>query len=267
MKNRIIHKLTLILTFLLMLGNTNLSAQEIPDAPNPPCLVNDFAKILNQEEIRMLEQKLVRFSDTTSNQITIVTVNDLKGYAISDFAIQLGEKWKVGQAKLNNGVVIVVKPKIGNERGQAFIAPGYGLEPVITDAVSRRMIENVLIPEFRKKNYYAGLDKATDDLMKLASGEISSKEYAKGKSLPAQATIVVLFVIIMIIFTMLRSARKYSQSVGHGTSFWTALWLMSTMNNSHNGSWSNFSGGSGSGGGFGGFGGGSFGGGGAGGSW
>ena len=73
---------------------------------------------------------------TTSTQVYVVIVNDLAGYDISDFAVRIGEKWGVGQKGSDNGIVIAIKPKIGNERGQAYIAIGYGLEDVIPDATA-----------------------------------------------------------------------------------------------------------------------------------
>jgi len=248
-------------------------SQDIPPRPQPPRLVNDLAGILSPQQESALESKLVHFSDTTSNQIAIVTVNSLNGNDPSSFAYEIGEKWGVGQKKFDNGVVVLVKPKHSNsDRGEAFIATGYGLEPAIPDAIARRIVEHEMIPEFRSNNYYKGLDKATTVLMKLAAGEISARGYEKQTSTPAIFSIIP-FIIIFIIFVLIRSTSRRSYGMGRSSlPFWAALWLGSTMGRSGHGSWNGFSGG-GSGfggggfGGFGGFGGGSFGGGGAGGSW
>lgn len=259
---------------LLLVFTINLNGQDIPPRPQPPRLVNDFADILNPQQENALELKLVRFNDTTSNQITIVTVQSLNGYDPAMFAYEIGSRWQVGQKEFNNGVVVLVKPKISErDRGQAYIEVGYGLEPAIPDAIAKRIVENEMISSFKRNDYYGGLNDATDVLMQLASGEISADGYSKSSETPAIFSIIP-FIIIIIAIILIRSSSR--RTVGMGRSnlpFWTALWLGSSMMGGRSGSggWNGFSGGGsgfgGGGGGFGGFGGGSFGGGGAGGSW
>ncbi len=267
--------ITKILVFLITILSINVAvAQDIPEKPVPPRLVNDFANILSKKEIRALEKKLVRFNDTTSNQIVVVTVNSLNGYSPAMFASEIGEKWGVGQKGFDNGVVILVKPKRGSsDKGHVSIQAGYGLEPVITDALAKRIIENEILPEFRNNNYFSGIDKATTILMKIASGEISEEGYAKQSG--SNGLVALLpFLVIIIVIIIIRSSQARTTGIssrGSG-SLWTALWLGSMLGNSgsSSGNWGNFTGGGsgfGGGGGFGGFGGGSFGGGGASGSW
>jgi uncharacterized protein len=259
------------LLFILFVSLWSNVVADIPPRPDPPRLVNDFADILTDSQEQALEHKLVAFNDTTSNQITVVTVKSLDGYDPNMYAAEIGIQWKIGQKEFDNGVVVLVKPKYGNERGQVAIQAGYGLEPVITDLISKRVIENEMIPEFKNNNYYGGIDRGVNVLMKLAAGEISSKDYAnKNEAAPFAA--IVPFLIFIIIFILIRVSNARSASVGHSNlPFWTAFWLGSSMGGHSSGSWNNFSGGGssgfGGGGGFGGFGGGSFGGGGASGSW
>ncbi len=260
-----------LLFIALLFISAALFAGGIPDKPNPPRLVNDFAGILSPGQEQALESKLRTFNDTTSNQIVVVTVKSLNGYDPAVFATELGHKWGVGQKKFDNGVVVLIKPKYADERGRAFIAVGYGLEPVITDALTKRIVELEMIPRFKQGDYYGGINAATDVLMKLASGEINEKIYNKQHE-GSWFTAILPFLIILIIFILIRISSARSYSIGHGTSLWTAFWLGSMMSGgSHRGSWNDFSGGGssgfGGGGGFGGFGGGGFGGGGAGGSW
>ncbi len=254
---------------------TSTFGQSIPERPSPPRLVNDFANVLSAKQVRALETKLVRFNDTTSNQITIITVKSLGDYTPSMFAYEIGEKWKVGQKGFDNGIVLLVKPKLSaSDRGRAYIAVGYGLEPVIPDAIAKRIVDNEMVPYFKQNDYYGGINQATNVLMKFAAGEISKDGYEKKPETPAVFSLLP-FIIIFIIIIMIRRSGG-SQGIGgrsSNNSLWTALLIGSMMNNSsHSGSWGGFSGGSGGfggggGGGFGGFGGGSFGGGGAGGSW
>lgn len=259
-----------LLMGFLFLFQTSVFASDIPKRPNPPRLVNDFAGILTPNEINTLEYKLRYFNDSTSNQIVVVTVKSLDGLQPYEFATRLGEQWGVGQKKFDNGVVVLIKPKQGNSRGRAFIATGYGLEGALPDATCKRIVDNEMIPSFRKGNYYEGINKAVTVVMKIASGEISAKGYNKAhpKSVP-YAGIVPIFVFILI-WILIKISNAHSYSVGNrGTSIWTALFLGSMLGGGmHRGNWNDFSGGGGGfGGGFGGFGGGGFGGGGAGGSW
>lgn len=262
----------LLLPFAMLASVWNLQAQDIPEPPVPPRLVNDLAGILAPDQVETLERKLVTFNDSTTTQITIVIVPSLNGYDKADFTQRLAEKWGVGQAGKNNGVVVMVKPKTASENGQAFIASGYGLEGVLPDAICFRIVEQEMIPRFREDDYYGGIEAGTNTIMSLVKGEFTADQYSKkGKSSPYG--IIIPLIIMGVVFMLIRSSRARSYSMGKNIPFWTAFWLLGSMGRgNHSGSWGNFSsgsgfGGGGGGGGFGGFGGGSFGGGGAGGSW
>ena len=149
-------------------------AAAIPDKPYPPRLVNDLAGILDYAQCASLERKLAAFSDSTSNQIAVVTVSDLEGYSPSEYGTEIGMKWQVGSAKFDNGIVILVKPKTPDAPGQVNISVGYGLEGAIPDTYAKRIINNEMIPAFRYGDYYRGIDDACTVLMKLASGEIQA---------------------------------------------------------------------------------------------
>jgi uncharacterized protein len=259
------------LLIVTLLSANGLSAQDIPDRPVPPRLVNDFANILSEQESAVLEQKLVAFNDSTSTQIAVVTVPSISGYDIMDYAQRLGEKWGIGQKKLNNGILILVKPKRDDSDGKITIVQGYGLEGAIPDLTCAQIIDNEILPAFREGNYFGGIDAATNTLMSLARGEFSAEQYGKrakkgsGGEFP---TGIIIFIIIIIVLSIFGKSRgSNNRHIGSGN---LPLWLLLSMMNSggsHKGSWGGFSGGSSGGGGFGGFGGGSFGGGGASGSW
>lgn len=263
------HKRFHLFLFLFLCATSFVAfGQNIPEKPIPPRLVNDLSNTLLPEQISQLERKLVAFNDSTSTQILIALVSDLGGTDPADFAFKLGEKWGVGQKEKNNGIVILVKPKIGNSRGQAFIAVGYGLEGLIPDALGRRIVEREMIPSFKEGDYFQGLDKASDAVMGLASGAYTAEQYDQQND----GVWVIPIIVIIIIIIMMRASKSSHHIGGKGGNMglWTAIWLASQAGRGSSGSWGGFSGGSGGfggGGGFGGFGGGSFGGGGAGGSW
>jgi uncharacterized protein len=270
-RNRMRKNYTLktVMLFLIALLTMLAGAQDLPEKPYPPRLVNDFAGLLNQQEINSLENKLVAFNDSTTTQIAIVTVEDLKGYAVDDYAQRLGEKWGIGQKGFDNGMIILVKPKTDTQ-GKVSIQQGYGLEGAIPDILCGQIIDYEILPSFREGKIYEGLDKATDVLMSLARGEFPTDKYKKKSDLSALAPLIIFIVILIIIVSMRSGGGKNQKHISDkGLPLWLLMSMMNSGRGSHSGSWGGFSGGGsgGSSGGFGGFGGGSFGGGGASGSW
>ncbi len=260
--------------FFLLFAVSFCFAQQIPNRPSPPRLVNDFTNTLTISQANNLEYKLRNYNDTTSTQIAVVFVNDLQGTTAADFAYQIGEKWGVG-TKENNGIVILVKPK-NETKGEVFISVGYGLEQYVPDALAKRIIENQMIPAFKYNDYYSGVNNAIDSIIKLASGGFSSDKSTEEDSELAALIFILIGMASMILYiSMANKVGKTISSKKDDSSFWRTLFWLSLLNNNsnrhrhHHNHWNNFSGGSGGfgGGGFSGFGGGSFGGGGAGGSW
>lgn len=262
-----IKRIASFLTLLFLGMGTLLQAQNFPAPMSPPRLVNDFAGLLNQKEWTQLEGKLRNYHDTTTTQIYVVIVDDLLGYDIADYAIRIGEKWGVGQKGKDNGAIILVKPPKGNERGEAFIGTGYGLEDVIPDALAKRIMERELIPAFREDAYYKGLDDAITVMMGLASGKFSADQYeGDGDDF---ALFGLAFFLSMIILAFIFGGRKKkgrTMSSGFPTGVVIGT-MMGSRGGRSSGSFGSFSSGRGSFGGFSGGGGGSFGGGGARGSW
>jgi uncharacterized protein len=259
--------------FLAFLFSGTIFAQEFPEKPVPPRLVNDFAGMLNNNEITALENKLVAFNDSTSTQIAIVTTDNLHGYAVEDYAQRLAEKWGIGQKGLDNGILILIKTGTDGSQGKVTIQTGYGLEGVIPDITCGEIVDNEIIPAFRDGNYYVGLDQATTILMALAQGEYPADKNGRSKKNDFSALapfVIFIIIIIVIMFIRGRGGKNQRHISKSGLPLWLLLSMMNSGKSSHSGSWGGFSGGGGfggGGGGFGGFGGGSFGGGGASGSW
>ena len=259
-----------ILVFLLLVSQI-MEAQNLPPRPDPPRLVNDLTNSLNTDQINRLEQKLVSYNDSTSTQIAVVLINTLDGYPIEEYAFRMGESWGIGQKGKNNGVLVLAAM---TDR-KIFIATGYGMEAVMPDALVKRIIEQDIKPAFRKGDIYGGLDKATDNMIRLAAGEYQADQQNNNEGEGGGILFVLLMFLLIfgiVIMSKVKQAKRYS-IVNH-IPFWTAWTLLNAA--SRKGGWGKFHGGGGSfggggfgggGGGFGGFGGGSFGGGGAGGSW
>lgn len=273
MTSKINYKYILILTFIIF-GSINPIFSQVPDPSVPPRLVNDFASVLSDTQKNQLEQYLVAYSDSTSTQITVVIMPDLEGYDVGDMAQRIGQKWGVGQKNTSNGLVILIKPKKGNEQGKAFIATGYGLEEILTDAVTNRIVDNEMIPYFAENKYYEGIIAGVNIVRDLLLGRYTADQYTKKSDKKGAGFLpIIIFLIFIIIAIFGKKGGNNNHTIGGkgNLPFWLLLSMLGSGRGSSSGSWGGFSGGSGGfgggGGGFGGFGGGGFGGGGAGGSW
>ena len=242
-----------------------IHAQDIPEPMTPKRIVNDFTELFSSQERAALEKKLVDFNNNSSTQIAVVTVPSLNGYEINDYAARLGEKWGIGQKGKDNGIVILIKPKVGREKGEVAISVGYGLEGVIPDVVASRIIRNEIIPAFQTENYYKGIDKATDVLIDLSKGEYTADEYQTAdEEIPLDIIIGVAFIFAIILSLIFHRRGGGGYSPGHTSGGGGFFIFPMGGGSSSSGGFGGFSSGGGS---FGGFGGGSFGGGGSSGSW
>lgn len=232
--------------------------------------VVDAANILPIESKISLEQKLKGHEDKTSDQIVIATIPSLEGYDIADYANRLFRHWKLGQAKTNNGILVLVAP---NER-KIRVEVGYGLEGSLTDAVSRVIIAGAIAPKFKQNDYAGGLQAGTDAIIGTLTGDDEWQQRAKVRNVdegdPVFPLILFIFVVILVFFILPNFFRRAQQQPGsyHRTrnGRWIVLPAPTSWNSGGGGNWGGggFSGGFG--GGFSG-GGGSSGGGGASGDW
>lgn len=258
----------LLIVFGLLLPIQLVVAQfTIPDKPSFQTSVYDYAKVLSDVEKKTLEEKLIRYADTTTTQIVVITIEDLKGENIGLLAPRWGQEWGIGGTKeQDNGVVILLAK---NDR-RIHISPGYGVEDKLTAGITGELIRNIILPEFKAGSYYRGLDKGTDAIFEVLKGTYKgSRKSDKGGAIPM--LVVLVFIIIFLIIAS--KGNKNNRNGGSGRFSGPDIMdiiILSSLGRS--GSGGSFGGGS-SGGGFGGggfgggFGGGGFSGGGAGGSW
>ncbi|MGC4057357.1 MAG: TPM domain-containing protein [Chitinophagaceae bacterium] len=245
---------------------SNAADGDFPAQPNPPALVNDFAHFLSDQERATLEQKLRNYHDSTSTEIAIVTLQSIGQYDISDYTVQLFNKWHVGGKEHDNGILILV----AKEQRKIWITTGYGMEGALPDGLLGQIIRREMEPNFKRGDYFIAFDKASDAIILAARGEYKADpsdedQGRKAKGGPGTAVILLIVVIIII------AASRRGGGGGGGGLLNSAGWIAASMlSNRHRSSgWGGGWGGgsSGGGGGFGGFGGGSSGGGGAGGGW
>jgi len=260
----------LLLVISVLISAFAFAQNEIPARPNPPRFVNDFARMLTPEQSQALEQKLVAYDDSTSNQISVVVVNTLNGMDPAQYATELGEKWGVGGAQFDNGVVVLVSTgEAEGGRRKAFIAVGRGLEGAIPDITAGHIIDDYLVPNLRGRDFYRAFDQTTSALIQAAAGEYKAPPgYRKRKGGGVSMGKIIIGLIILWAILGMFGGRGggrggYMSRRGYRGFGGPIIFPGSFGGGGFGGG---FGGGSG-GGGFGGFGGGSFGGGGAGGDW
>ena len=238
-------------------------------APKFPALtgrVVDDAQILSPQVEQDLSAKLETLETTTGRQLVVATVPTLQGYPIEDYGYQLGRSWGIGEKDKNTGVILLVAP---NDR-KVRIEVGYGLEPVLTDALSSVIIQSAILPKFRDGDLQGGIVAGTNALVEQLSlpadqakaRVVEASQPARHKAHGSPLVGFIVFLFILFVFSNLFRGRR-------GGGFGSALpWIiLGALNNSgRGGGWGGGGGSDWGGGGFSG-GGGSFGGGGSSGSW
>ncbi|MBO6879082.1 TPM domain-containing protein [Winogradskyella sp.] len=268
-----------IVFFLCIASVFSVYAQyEIPPVPEfQTSVYDDDINLLTPSQKSSLEEKLIRYSDTTSTQIVIAIISSTEGEYINYLGAQWGEKWGIGQEKEDNGILIL----LAKDDRKIGINTGKGVEHLLTDALSKRIIDRDVIPYFKRNDYYGGLNRATDAIFEVMNGEYQSTRQSNSSEFPF-AVFFILFVIFIIFIIAIsktrgggRGGNKGNRNDDDARSILEAIILSNMGRGSYSrGSSSGgifgggSSGGSFGGGGFGGgFGGGSFGGGGASGGW
>jgi len=236
----------------------------IPAKPKLQTSVYDYANLLSASQKTALENKLINYSDSTSTQIVIATVETINNEDIGILTPKWAQEWGIGQAKEDNGVFIL----LANKERKIWIAPGYGVEHLITAGIGGEITRNVIIPEFKKGDFYSGLDKGSDAIFEVLIGSYENNKEQENESegISFFAIILIIFILIIIFSKKNRGGGRGSRRGGTAAAILEAI-ILSGAGRSSGGFGGSSSGGFGGGGFGGGFGGGGFSGGGSGGSW
>src|SRR5262245_25402740 len=172
--------------------------------------VVDEAGILDAAARSRIDSKLEQLESKTSTQLVVVTLRSLQGYDIADYGYRLGRHWGIGQKGTNNGAILLVAP---NER-KVRIEVGYGLEGTLTDAVSRLIIENAILPRFRSGDFGGGIERGVDDLVQVLSGDAdeykrrAAEQASKPQGIEGIGSFILIAAFITIwLLVFLRSSR------------------------------------------------------------
>lgn len=203
----------LLWPLILLCAGSAAGAQEFPALTGR---VVDAANILSPAQEISLDAKLTRLEQQSQHQLVIVTIADLKGYDIADYGFRLGDHWGIGDKGRDDGALLIVAP---NER-KLRIEVGYGLEGVLTDALSGRIIRNTIVPHFKQGDYPGGIAAGTDELVRILMlppeeakklAAQAAKEQQGGED-QGQALVAIFLIVMFIILPMLlrgRTGRAY----------------------------------------------------------
>src|SRR5205823_14494773 len=219
--------LAAVIAFFLVLSAAAL------DFPALSGRVVDEANILDQTTRAALNQKLTDLETKTTDQLVVVTLRSLQGTSIEDFGVQLGRRWQIGQKGTNNGVLLIVAP---SER-KVRIEVGYGLEGTLTDAITRLIIENAILPRFRANDFPGGITRGADDIISVLTGDAEEWKQRAAKRpdptppwgailIPILALAVIALAFIMIVGAMPgdpnnRRRGRSGSGWSSGSSWWT----------------------------------------------
>src|SRR5215210_339279 len=180
--------------FVCIALNVAVQAQTFPPLTGR---VVDQAGVLDGGARARLDGKLADLESKTSTQLVVATLASLQGYEIADYGYRLGRHWGIGQKGSNNGAILIVVPKDRAVR----IEVGYGLEGKLTDAVSRLIIENSILPRFRANDVSGGIERGVDDIIQVLSGDAEEfKKRAAARPLPTTQEGLGSFLPVAIFF-------------------------------------------------------------------
>lgn len=267
---RLLSLKSLLVSFLLGCCLWASAQYTIPQKPEILYPVYDEAGLLTKEEKDRLNQKLIKFEDSTSTEIEVIIIPSTKGEDINFLATKFGEKWGIGKKKVDNGVVFL----IATEDRTMSIQQGRAVEQYLTASVAGQIMDYLVTPYFRQGNWYKGIDEGTNAVMEALQGKFKPQKRQDDDS---EIYIAIIFLAILIFIVMVASRNRNNRNGGGGFFGYDDenIVISRRGRRTYPGGFINFPpmgggpfGGGSSGGGFGGFGGGgSFGGGGASGSW
>lgn len=183
---------------LLLMAFVCLAEMYALDAPKLRERVNDLAEMMTTEEVSMLESKLKRIEEETSNQIAILTIPSLEGEVLEEFSIRVVEKWKLGQKDKDNGLLILLAQKERKIR----IEVGYGLEGTMTDAISGRIIDHVITPNLRadEGRAFNALDKSIDMIEGVIAGEFTDDDIGPVDDIESNGYGIIVGMIMFVVY-------------------------------------------------------------------
>ncbi|HWT11549.1 MAG TPA: TPM domain-containing protein, partial [Allosphingosinicella sp.] len=191
-----------LLFVLALLVAAPATAQNFPPLTGR---VVDQANLLPPTQEAELTERLAALEQASSRQLVVATIASLEGYPIEDYGYQLGRRWRLGQEGANNGVILLVAP---SER-KVRIEVGYGLEPIVTDALSNQIIQQQILPRFRENDYPGGVMAGADAIIQQLQAPPEAAEQRALEAAQAQSgsgeggsIFPLIFWIVVLVFIL-----------------------------------------------------------------
>ncbi|TZE82815.1 TPM domain-containing protein [Calorimonas adulescens] len=219
-----------LLLIILSISIPAFAAPPVPPKPNTINYVYDYANIINPADEETMRSLGKEIDSETGAQIVVVTVDDMGGYPIEDYALELFRKWGIGNKEKNNGVLLIVNKKnlMENTSGKVRIEVGYGLEGAIPDSVAGRILDDYVLPSWDNNNYSEGILNGYMAIAKEVADEygvdIESLKSMPGVSGPSQDSdgsirdLILILILIFFIFPFIggRGRRSVRRSIWWG---------------------------------------------------
>ncbi|MCE9600014.1 MAG: YgcG family protein, partial [Spirochaetia bacterium] len=185
----------------------SLHAQELAVIPDLHRRVTDITGTLSAQQITEIESKLATLEKTKGSQIAVLVVPTVKPESIEQYGIRVAEKWKVGRAKVDDGAILIVAK---NDR-RLRIEVGYGLEGALNDATAKRIIDEQIVPNFKRQDYAGGIASGVDAMINIVNGEAlpepkpeeasgHSSTFGKGPLAGRRAPSFIVLLVCLVVF-------------------------------------------------------------------
>ncbi len=194
------------LALLLLLGLVAVASESAPTFPKLTGRIVDNATMLDEAQEQRLSQLLEAHEKATTNQIVIATLPNLQGYAIETYGYQLGRAWAIGQKDKDNGVLLIV----AKQERKVRIEVGYGLEGVLTDAISSNIVHTVILPRFKRGDFSGGIESGAKAIIQALGGQYAMQHASKGKSKKRSdvSPVFMFFILLGFVFFNIRNPIK-----------------------------------------------------------
>lgn len=217
-------KASLYALFVMLLLASNLAHAELVAIPELKSRITDLTQTLSADQQTQLDAKLAAFEQQKGSQIAVLILPTTQPEDIAQYSIRVVEKWKIGREKIDDGILVLV----AKDDRKIRIEVGYGLEGAIPDLTAKRVINEIISPQFKQGNFYGGLDAGVDKLIGLINGEALPEPKASAASANAIENLLpILLFGGLISGLVLRSILgNFAGSAVNGSLVGAAVWLL-----------------------------------------
>lgn len=208
------------------------SAQQLQPIPALTAHVVDQTGTLGAERRARLDESLVKFEQTTGSQLAVLIVNTTQPEALEQYALRVAERWKLGRQKVDDGAILLV----AKEDRAVRIEVGYGLEGALSDVVSKRIIEETILPRFRQGDFGGGISAGVDQMMAVVHGEnlpppadVFAQGAASGTALPGYVVPALIGIVVVSLIARAVLGTFVGALVSGGVAAVGAWWLTGAL--------------------------------------